>query len=70
MQLDMLFLANIHTQKILAALMRELKSVKQQISFDRRNALFENRLHVVNDVLVSHRFFLKVYIIQKKILGF
>ena len=66
----MLFLANIHTQKILAALIRKLKSIKQQISFDRRNVLFENRLHLVNDVLVSHGFFLKVYIIQKKILGF
>ena len=34
-------------------MIRELKSIKQQISFDRRNALFENRLHLVNDVLVS-----------------
>ena len=48
-------------------MLRELKGIKQQISFDRWNALFENRLHLVNDGLVSYGFFLKVYVIQSKI---
>ena len=48
-------------------MLRELKGIKQQISFDRWNALFENRLHLVNDALVSYGFFLKVYVIQRKI---
>ena len=48
-------------------MLRELKGIKQQISFDRRNALFENSLHLVNDALVSYGFFLKVYVIQRKI---
>ena len=47
-------------------MLRELKGIKQQISFDRRHALFETRLHLVNDALASYRFFLKVYVIQKK----
>ena len=48
-------------------MLRELKGIKQQISFDRWNALFENRLHLANDGLVSYGFFLKVYVIQSKI---
>ena len=40
--------------------------MKKLTELDRNNALFDDKLHVINDILISYVFFLKVYVIQKK----
>ena len=40
--------------------------MKKLIELDRNNAFFDDKLHVINDILISYGFFLKVYVIQKK----
>ena len=47
-------------------MLKELKSIKKLIEYDRQNALFDNKLHLINDVLIPYGFFLRVYVIQKK----
>ena len=47
-------------------MLKELKGIKKLIEYDRQNALFDNKLHLINDVLIPYGFFPKVYIIQKK----
>ena len=40
--------------------------MKKLIELDRNNAFFDDKLHVINDILISYGFFLKVYVIQEK----
>ena len=57
---------HLHTNNF-ECLDKELKGIKKLIEYDRQNALFNNKLHLINDVLIPYGFFLKVYVIQKKI---
>ena len=47
-------------------MLKELEGIKKVIEFDSVNARFEDKLHLVNDKLISYVFFLKAYVIQKK----
>ena len=47
-------------------MLKELKGIEKLIEYDRQNALFDNKLHLINDVLIPYGFFLKVYVIQQK----
>ena len=49
-------------------MLKELEGIKKVLEFDRVNARFEDKLHLVNDILISYGFFLKSYVIQKKII--
>ena len=44
----------------------ELNLIKPQIRFDFVNARFTDKLHLINDTIIPYRFFLNVYVIQKK----
>ena len=46
-------------------MLKELKGIEKLIEYDRQNALFDNKLHLINDVLIPYGFFLKVYVIQQ-----
>ena len=37
--------------------LKELEGIKKVLEFDRVNARFEDKLHVVNDILISYSFF-------------
>ena len=43
-----------------------MKTLKSKLDFDHRYDFFENKLHLLNDTLISYNYFLKVYVIQKK----
>ena len=47
-------------------MLKELKGIENEILYDRRTTLLNNKLHVINDILVRYGYFLKVYTIQKK----
>ena len=47
-------------------MLNELEGMKKFIEFDRINALFDDKLHLINNILISYGFFFKVYVIQKK----
>ena len=47
-------------------MLKELEGIKKVLEFDRVNVRFENKLHLVNDILISYGFFLQAYVIQKK----
>ena len=60
----------LHTNKFECldkGMLKELKGIEKLIEYDRQNALFDNRPHLINDVLIPYGFFLKVYAILKKI---
>ena len=46
--------------------LKELEGIKKVLEFDRVNARFEDKLHLVKDMLISYGFFLKAYLFQKK----
>ena len=46
--------------------LKELEVIKKVLEFDRVNARFEDKLHLVNNILRSCGFFLKAYVIKKK----
>lgn len=48
------------------SLLTEMKTLKSKLDFDHRYDFFENKLHLLNDTLISYNYFLKVYVIQKK----
>ena len=45
----------------------ELNLIKPQIEFDFVNSRFTDEFHLINDTIIPYGFFLKVYVIQKKI---
>ena len=45
--------------------LKELEDIKKVLEFDRANTRFEDRLHLVNDILIYYLFFLKSYVIKK-----
>ena len=47
-------------------MLKELKGIKNEILYDRRTTLLNNKLHLINDIRISYGYFLKVYTIQKK----
>ena len=47
-------------------MLKGLEGIKKVLEFDRVNARFEDKLHLVNDMLISYGFFLKAYLFQKK----
>ena len=47
-------------------MLKELEGIKKVLEFDRVNARFEDKVHLVNDILISYGFFSKSYVIQKK----
>ena len=48
-------------------MLKELEAIKKVLEFDRVNARFEDKLHLVSDISISYSFFLKAYVTQKKI---
>ena len=42
------------------------KGIETEILYDRRTTLLNNKLHLINDILIRYGYFLKVYNIQKK----
>ena len=47
-------------------MLKELEVIKKVLEFDRVNARFEDKLHLVNNILRSCGFFLNAYVIKKK----
>ena len=47
-------------------MLKELEIMKKVLEFDRVNVRFEDKLHLVNNILRSCGFFLKTYVIKKK----
>ena len=47
-------------------MLKELKGIENEILYDRRTTLLNNKLHLIKDILIRYGYFLKVYIIQKK----
>ena len=47
-------------------MLKELKGIENEILYDRRTTLLNNKLHLINNILVRYGYFLKVYTIQKK----
>ena len=47
-------------------MLKELEVIKKILEFDRVNARFEDKLHLVNNILRSCGFFLKAHVIKKK----
>ena len=44
-------------------MLKELKGIENEILYDRRTTLLNNKLHLINDILVRYWYFLKVYTI-------
>ena len=47
-------------------MLKELKGIENEILYDRRTTLLNNKLHLINDILIRYGYFLKVYTIQEK----
>ena len=47
-------------------MLKELQGTENEILYDMRTTLLNNKLHLINDILIRYGYFLKVYIIQKK----
>ena len=47
-------------------MLKDLEGIKKVLEFDRVNARFEDKLYLVNAILISYVFLLKAYFIQKK----
>ena len=47
-------------------MLKELKGIVNEILYDRRTTFLNNKLHLINDILIRYGYFLKVYTIQKK----
>ena len=47
-------------------MIKELEGIKKVLEFDRVNTRFEDKLHLLNDILISYGFYLKAYVIQKQ----
>ena len=48
-------------------MLKELEGIKKVLELDRVNARFEDKLYLVNVILISYIFLLKAYFIQKNI---
>ena len=48
-------------------LIEELKTIKPQLNYSSKSSQLENKFHMINDTLIPNGFFLKVYVIKKKI---
>ena len=47
-------------------MLKELEGIKKVLEFDRVNARFEEKLHLVNDIYISYGFFYRFMLFKKK----
>ena len=47
--------------------LNELEKIKKQLDYCHTISIFESKLHLINNILINYGFFLKVYVLQKKV---